>query len=122
MKIRIQGNSVRLRLSRTEVELLCTEGYIQENTVFGSSTFSYAVKQDPLLHELAAAFHDNQITMYVPAAFLENWARNSIVGLDARMQVGNDKELYLLIEKDFKCLDNVSEDQSDNYENPNKTC
>ena len=121
MKIRIQGNSVRLRLSRTEVELLCTEGYIQENTVFGSSAFSYAVKQDSLLDELTAAFHDNRITMYVPAAFLENWAKNSIVGLDARMQVGNDKELYLLIEKDFKCLD-AAEDQSDNYDNPNQTC
>jgi len=121
MKIRIQGNSVRMRLSRTEVELLCKEGYIQENTVFGSSVFSYAVKQDPLLHELAAAFHDNRITMYVPATFLENWTKNSIVGLDARMRVGSDQELHLLIEKDFKCLD-AEEDQSDNYDNPNQTC
>jgi hypothetical protein len=26
--------------------------------------------------------------------------------------------IYLLVEKDFKCLDNVAEDQSDNYPNP----
>jgi len=26
--------------------------------------------------------------------------------------------LHLLIEKDFTCLDNVDEDQSDNYPNP----
>jgi hypothetical protein len=26
--------------------------------------------------------------------------------------------LHLLVEKDFTCLDNVAEDQSDNYPNP----
>ena len=35
----------------------------------------------------------------------------------------NHGTLHLLIEKDFICLDNVTEDQSDNYPNPlaNKT-
>ena len=28
----------------------------------------------------------------------------------------------ILLEKDFACLDNTDEDQSDNYPNPNKTC
>ena len=121
MKIRIQGNSVRMRLSRTEVGILCTEGYIQENTTFGSSTLSYAVKRDPLLNELAAAFNNNRITMFVPAVFLENWTKNNVVGLDARMRVGADTALYLLLEKDFKCMD-ATEDQSDKYENPDKTC
>jgi hypothetical protein len=27
-------------------------------------------------------------------------------------------QLHLLVEKDFTCLDNVAEDQSDNYPNP----
>ncbi|TDE18335.1 DUF7009 family protein [Dyadobacter psychrotolerans] len=121
MKIRIQGNSVRLRLSRTEVETLCLEGYIQENTSFGSSIFSYAVKRAPLLNEIEASFNTSQITMFVPETFLKNWAENNIVGLDARMKIEADKELYLLLEKDFKCLD-TTEDQSDNYENPNLTC
>nr|WP_262492994.1 hypothetical protein [Mucilaginibacter paludis] len=30
----------------------------------------------------------------------------------------NDGKLYLLIEKDFACLDHVAGDQSDNYPNP----
>jgi hypothetical protein len=32
------------------------------------------------------------------------------------------QELFLLIEKDFVCLDNTFEDQSDNYPNPNAVC
>jgi len=31
-------------------------------------------------------------------------------------------QLHLLLEKDFVCLDNTAEDQSDNYPNPNKAC
>ena len=30
----------------------------------------------------------------------------------------NQGDLHLLIEKDFTCLDNIEEDQSDNYPNP----
>jgi hypothetical protein len=31
---------------------------------------------------------------------------------------GTEEKLHLLVEKDFTCLDNVTEDQSDNYPNP----
>ena len=34
------------------------------------------------------------------------------------MNISENKKLYLILEKDYKCLDTVSEDQSDNYENP----
>ena len=34
------------------------------------------------------------------------------------MDLGDGNELYLLLEKDFQCLDNSIEDQTDNYENP----
>jgi len=39
------------------------------------------------------------------------------------MDIGDDKHLYLLLEKDFKCIDAPAhEDQSDNFENPHKHC
>jgi hypothetical protein len=41
------------------------------------------------------------------------WASTDRVGYES-----NHNQMYLLIEKDFKCLDNVAEDQSDNYPNP----
>lgn len=121
MKIRIQQNSVRFRLAKSEVEKLEKTGYLEESTAFADSKFVYAVKQ----HEnpfLAANFENNQITLFVPAAFLQNWTANSVVGTDANMPLPDGGSLYLLIEKDFKCLDNVDEDQSDHYDNPNKTC
>jgi hypothetical protein len=122
MKIRIQRNSVRFRLSKTDVEQLGTIGYLNEETAFGSSKFYYSVKQDPSGESLSAEFANGMITMFVPTAFTKDWATNNVVGIDANVPLDGQESLYLLVEKDFKCLDNVAEDQSDNYENPSKTC
>lgn len=122
MKIRIQGNSVRFRLSRTEVETLCSIGQIEDATSFDMTRFGYAVKADANLEQMKASYSDHQITLLVPESLLKNWPDNQVVGFDANMPVDEEKSLYLLLEKDFKCLDNTSEDQSDNYENPLKSC
>lgn len=122
MKIRIQGNSVRIRLSRTEVNKLNEEGYIEESTFFGNSFLKYAVKQSNEDEELRSTYADNIITMHVPQIFLEDWPINDIVGFNSNMPVSTTETLYLLLEKDFKCIDKTTEDQSDNFENPNKTC
>nr|WP_157543792.1 hypothetical protein [Mucilaginibacter paludis] len=52
--------------------------------------------------------------MLVPQQTALNWTNTESVGFDHQDYSG----LYLLVEKDFKCLDNVTEHQSDNYPNP----
>jgi hypothetical protein len=59
--------------------------------------------------------------MHIPASFIRNWPENDTVGIHATMPFFEDGSLYLLVEKDFVCLDETTEDQSDNFENPNKT-
>ena len=121
MKLRIKGNSLRIRLTKTEVSKLAETGYLEEQTIFPDNRFVYALqKADDAA--LSAIFENNKITMLIPATFIKNWPANSIVGLENNIQLPNNESLFLLIEKDFVCLDETSEDQSDNYENPNKTC
>lgn len=117
MKIRIRGNSVRLRLTKTEVEQFGTEGYIEERTQFIHASLTYALKvtEDA---EMTAELKDNKVTVYLPEAKAKEWVETQKVGFDAIMPLADGNELYLLLEKDFKCLDNTNEDQSDNYENP----
>jgi hypothetical protein len=122
MKIRIKGNSVRYRLSKTDVDILTSKGYHEEHTSFGPARLTYALKRKDGVAELSSDYNNNTITTYVPASFLEGWDKNDVIGIDARMPIGNNDTLYLLIEKDFKCLDDTNEDQSDNYDNPNTTC
>lgn len=117
MKIRIKGNSVRLRLSKSEVDTFGKQGYIEERTLFGNAVLTYALKSTTHC-DMSADFEDNKVTMYLPDTKAKEWVETQKVGFDANMDLGDGNELYLLLEKDFQCLDNSIEDQSDNYENP----
>ena len=114
MKIRIKGNSLRYRLTKTDVECFAKHGYLEEITDFGGQHFIYALQRYSLPN-LTAHLQNNCITLFMPADMANEWVGTEKVGFE-----GTDNELYLLIEKDFKCLDDVAEDQSDNYPNPLK--
>ena len=123
MKIRIKGNSIRVRLSRSEVDQFGKDGYLEEHTEFGDSAFTYALQSVPEGKGLSAVFAGGKITMQVPAATTHEWVTTEKVGYDNLMDIGNGKQLFLLLEKDFKCIDAPPhEDQSDNYEHPTMTC
>jgi hypothetical protein len=111
-----------MRLTKTEVNTISTAGYLQEETSFGNDSFVYALQRVEEGNTLSAALEQNKITLFVPVALTKDWTVNSIISFDAHMPVAGDKTLYLLLEKDFVCLDHSNEDQSDNYENPNKNC
>jgi hypothetical protein len=121
MKLRINGNSVRLRLSRSEVEKLSVDAYLEEHTSFGSNTFVYALQSKDGGDEFFAEFVGGKITVFIPGSLIKDWAVNDVTGFNARMRVNDSESLYILVEKDFKCLDETTEDQSDNYENPGKS-
>ena len=123
MKLRIKGNSVRIRLSRPEVDRFCEEGYLEEKTEFGNNSLVYALQSMDGIPALTADMAEGQITMYVPAEIRKDWANNQTVGFENNMDLGNDNHLFLLLEKDFKCIDAPPyEDQSDNFENPHTVC
>ena len=123
MKIRIKGNSVRVRLTRSEVDHFGREGYLEELTEFGNNAFKYALQAKEGISGLEAGFADGTMTMFVPADIPAQWAANETVGYSNNMDIGNGKQLFLLLEKDFKCIDAPAyEDQSDNFEHPTLSC
>lgn len=123
MKIRIKGNSIRYRLTKTEIARFGKNGYLEEKTEFlNGAEFYYCLERRPGMDELQASFENNRITVFVPEHTAAEWTTTEIVGYDTKIQLGEGKELLLLIEKDFVCLDHTMEDQSDNYPNPNKSC
>lgn len=118
MKIRIKGNSLRYRLTKSDIAGLAETGYLQEQTNFPGRSFVYLIKATDG-DALAAEFVDNAITLFIPKPMVAELIHTDKVGFDNK-----SSPLYLLVEKDFTCLDNVEEDQSDNYPNPlgEKTC
>ncbi len=122
MKIRIKENTLRYRLSKSEVAKLVEDGMIEERTEFINTVLIYTICETEK-ECLSADFIQNKITLYVPKKALQEWANTDEVGIDFRMPLINGKTLYLLLEKDFKCADMaVNEDQSDYFDNPQKTC
>lgn len=112
MKLRIKSNSVRYRLTRTDMAQLATVGYLEDRVDFGGQTLFFAL-QRTTNEQLSSTFINNTITVYAPAYMIAELSDTDKVGFE-----NNGGDLYLLIEKDFTCLDNVTEDQSDNYPNP----
>ena len=123
MKVRIKGNSIRYRLTKTEIDNFGKLGFLEEKTEFlNSPSFHYRLERKAGIENIEASFSGNRICIFVPENIAAEWTSTDIVGFDTKMDIGDGKDLFLLIEKDFVCLDHSFEDQSDNYENPNKVC
>ena len=122
MKLRIKGNSLRLRLSKTDVQQLAETGKVFDKISFGVEQLAYTLKAAEEIKIPEVSFSINNIIVLIPTRFTTNWHGNNVVGIDATQNIGNNETLYLLIEKDFQCLDESTEDQSDNFINPHLTC
>ncbi len=122
MKIRIKGNSIRLRFTKTEVANFAQLGYLEEATEFVNNKLVYAISKSDSIKELSAKMEGNKITLEAPTEIANTWTETEQVGFQNIMNLGNEKSLFLLVEKDFVCIDNTFEDQSDNYPNPNEVC
>ncbi len=122
MKIRINGNSIRLRLSKSDIDQVLNHQDIIASVGFekeGKVNFYYALKLSNENTEINARFNDNQITVTIPSTIALAWANNNQVGL-YHQQTITDGTLAIIIEKDFQCLHKrPGEDETDNFPNPN---
>ena len=123
LKIRRKGNSVRLRLTKSEVDALSITGIIEEKTEFDYGSFGYSLQTDSSIETLDAVINNNTMTVLLPATVAQEWPDNNTVSHTHTKRLKNGSSLLLLVEKDFKCIDAPAhEDQSDNYENPLLSC
>ena len=114
MKLRINGNSIRLRLTPLEVESLGRDEKIIAHTVLLNGLFSYELKGAEVWH---AEVIGSTIAVSVPKNQLVDWGQNDLVGFEHEFENG----LFVLVEKDFQCLHPRKHEQEDHlYPNPAK--
>ncbi|MEM9918053.1 MAG: hypothetical protein AAF990_08155 [Bacteroidota bacterium] len=121
MKIRIKGNSIRLRLSQVEVTELQLNGRVEESITFSPSTkLVYCLELSAFAVAIEAKYEANRITVVIPEATAYPWCQTDQVGVENRQRIDAEgAELAILIEKDFRCLtDRPGEDESDLYPHP----
>lgn len=119
MKLRIKGNSVRFRLTQSEVAQLADGKEVKEQTCFSLyESFSYSVKPWNL-GVVECNFKDNEIQLSVPSSQLAEWAGSDQVGIESVQENHSKDPLKILLEKDFACLKpRDDEDESDHFLNP----
>ncbi len=120
MKLRIRNNSIRLRLTQTEVGRFLADGRVVAVTEFpDGATLEYALVSDDAVGGLTATMRDGSITVRAPADEAREWAGSDRVSLSAGPAADGGQPLALLVEKDFACLaPREGEDESDMYPHP----
>lgn len=115
----MQGNSLRLRVTRSEVEKLRGKSEVLEAVKFRSgAAFVYRLQTHASGDAVRAELAYGTISVSVPEAMAEHWAASDEVGI-----YGQDGELKISVEKDFRCLTRAPEEQeADAYPHPAEQC
>ena len=118
MKLRILDDSVRLRLSQTEVDHIAQGKAVHSHARFPDSCFLVYGLEPSAATEIGATFRDNEITVRVPVEAARSWATTEQAALAAVVRIEGG-ELSILVEKDFECLDpRAGEEDQDSFPNP----
>lgn len=119
MKLRIRGNSVRLRVSQSELSEIAERGGVEDRVQFpGNAVLAYRVRVVPA-NTLSAEYRGHDLTVFVPRADIERWLAPQEVSIRGEQALDGGGTLKILLEKDFACVTTRDgEDESDLFPNP----
>jgi hypothetical protein len=120
MKLRIHGNSIRLRLTRSEVERFARDGRIESVLDFGATPgrqLSYGLLVSSRAECTAVEYCSDHITISVSPAVAQDWTATDRIAISDRQPLGNGAHLDILVEKEFRRMRDVVPDP-DLYPNP----
>ena len=122
MKLRILGNTIRFRLSRSEMEQLENIGVVENTTDFGLGA-QLLYKLEIGLHDcLEAIYSDDCIRVFVPKVMAQRWMQTDEITLQGEKSLDSGAQLKILLEKDFACLNPRQGDENmDTFPNPAAT-
>ena len=122
MKLLMRNDSLRLRLTQTEVDRFAAAGVVEDAVGIGPTDdegLVYRIRRDEGATTLSADLLNNQIDIRIPAAEATEWTGTKKVAIEAQKDIGNGRTLNILIEKDFARLKpRRSDDVVDKFPNP----
>lgn len=104
MKLRLRGNSIRLRLNRREVAELASGAVLTDRVDFpGDRALSYILEASAQASP-QATFCDSAIRVCASKTAVEEWAAGNSIGIYFELPA-NGTVLKVAIEKDLECID-----------------
>ena len=119
MKLRIKGDSLRIRVTQAELQDLTTQGRVEESIHFAPGrALAYRLSVDPQASQLTAHFDRDVIEVRLPEKSAREWSDTNMVTLE-NTQSQDGVDLKIFVEKDFACLQpRPGEDESDHFPHP----
>ncbi len=118
MKLRLRQNTVRIRLTQSEVERVGGGEEVRETVSFAGRPLSYVLAPSDDAHAVHAAFDGSEVRVVAPRALVTAWANSNEVGFTSDAS----EQIAVLVEKDFACLtgrdERHADDDADTYPHP----
>jgi hypothetical protein len=121
VKLRIHRNSLRVRVSQSEMAQFVESGRLEETIYFGrdaDAALTYVLFQDKFGQEVEVEYCQHLVTIVLPAAEVHVWSATEQVGIAGEVDLGARGTLSILVEKDFACLDRSDKENADTFPNP----
>ncbi|WP_022825511.1 DUF7009 family protein [Hymenobacter norwichensis] len=108
MKLRIEDNTVRLRLSAEEVEAFQQQGRLETVVPLGPSVSDrlvYALQRDETATDsgLSVAYTSGRVVVRLPPQVADDWTTSNEVSLSGTFPVADNQVVHILVEKDLGC-------------------
>ncbi|MEO6802755.1 MAG: hypothetical protein ABI197_05870 [Granulicella sp.] len=121
MKLRIKGNSLRLRVTRSELKCLIAGEDVEEIISFGpapEASLPYTLVSRSQDTSVNVHYLPQKVTVTHSPEQLRMWSDETQVGVYINLHFGVAGSLEMAVEKDFAFLDRSDKDNADTFANP----
>lgn len=105
MKLRIHGNSLRLRLSESDLSRLRWEGRLESWMGLGPGRrFTYSVESNSEADHISALYESDALTVLVPREWVDRCdPSDDEICFESMQDIDGDQQLHIVVEKDLLC-------------------
>ncbi|MDU0369885.1 DUF7009 family protein [Hymenobacter endophyticus] len=106
MKLRLEDNTLRLRLDPPEVDIFRQQGSLKIRVPLGPTSaeqLTYSLERDADALTLSTRYEAGCIRVLLPASLADSWTSTDEVSLRGTSEVADNQVLHILVEKDLGC-------------------
>lgn len=104
MKLRLSGDSIRLRLSPSDLAKFEVAGHVKESVPLPGGPLHFTLQGAKEIEDLEAVLEGTSLQVRLPASWIPDWIASDRVGFEASIPLEHGGTLNILVEKDFRCL------------------
>ncbi len=102
MKLRIDKKTVKIRLSKEEILVLQSEGFLENQLIISEENyFSYVVEVLEDIETCDLNFSSNTIEVGIPFKTAEKWIKSNQLAIKEKIETDDGESLTLIIEEDL---------------------